>query len=254
MLAFEDFQHVVAALVDTPLKDIQFSGGEPFANPYTLKMIQYVDENTDFEIGCATNATLLNEEIVKKLSKTRIKLNLQFPATSDKLFSAITQTGHLSTLLDKIQLLNRYNVTFGLNHCFIDSNFDKIVSVIEFAQKYDLPLKLLPDINKEHSMQYKEHIFEFLDETLDVKTNPQNGSIKWESKSTFQVKYVDAPCFDQDFEKCKNYAEIRLLPDMTLHPCIMKSNGNSDCVCLTNLDRNAIKNKFQEAWNSFISC
>jgi cyclic pyranopterin phosphate synthase len=254
MLSLDDFKRVIDALKGTPLKDIQFSGGEPFLNPNTLKMIQYVDKNTDLEIGCATNATYLDETIVSQLSNTRIKLNIQFPAITEDDFSTITKTGNLGILLDKIQLLYKHNVAFGLNHCFVDLNCDAIISVVKFAKENDLPLKLLPDIKNKHSMQLKEKIFSFLDEILDSKTNPQNGAIKWTSKSKFQVKYVDAPCFYRAFEKCKNYAEIRLLPDMTLQPCIMKTSLCDESLSLKGIDGNLIKHKLQEVWNNFTNC
>jgi cyclic pyranopterin phosphate synthase len=254
MLSFDDFLLVINALKDTPLIDIQFSGGEPFMNPDTLKMIQYVDKNTNFEIGCATNATLLDETIVKQLVNTRIKLNLQFPATNADDFSLITKNGDLGILLDKIQLLQANNITFGLNHCFVDSDFDKIIAVMDFAQKHDLLLKLLPDINNEHSTRLKDEIFFYLDEIMDSKMNPHNGSIKWKSKSNFQVKYVDAPCFYRDFEKCKNYAEIRLLPDMSLQPCILKAKGYDGNFSIKAIESNLIKHKLQEVWNNFTNC
>jgi cyclic pyranopterin phosphate synthase len=254
MLLFDDFVLIIDVLKGTPLKDIQFSGGEPFLNPDTLRMILHVDKFTDYEIGCATNATLLDEKTVKQLSNTRVKLNLQFPSTTDKCFSEITQTGQLGILLEKIQLLKRHKVAFGLNHCFIDSDFDKIVSVIEFARKHDLPLKLLPNIKSKPSILFKEKIFGLLDDMLDSKTNPQNGSIKWKSDSDFQVKYVDSPCFHKNFEKCKNYAEIRLLPDMSLQPCILQPSSLAKNISIKAKGSNLIKNIFQEVWNSFISC
>jgi cyclic pyranopterin phosphate synthase len=254
MLPFDGFKIVIEALKGTHINDIQFSGGEPFLNPDTLKMIQYVDNYTDYEIGCATNATLLDEAIVEQLSKTRIKLNLQFPAINDEDFSIITKTGKLIILLEKIRLLEENNISFGLNHCFTGSDFDKIITVIDFAQKHNLPLKLLPNVKNEYSIQLKEQIFSYLDEILNSKINPHNGSIKWKSKSNFQVKYVDAPCFYRDFEKCKSYAEIRLLPDMSIQPCILKSTSFDESMSIKSIDSNSIKNKFQEVWNSFIEC
>jgi len=254
MLSFENFKLIINALKDTPLKEIQFSGGEPFLNPDTLQMIQYVDENTNYEIGCATNTTFLDENLILQLSKTRIKLNIQFPATTQDDFNKITKTENFEILLKNLQLLKQYKIKFGLNHCITDFDFDRIFSIIEFAIERDLPLKLLPDMKNDNSIFLKEKIFSFLDKILDLKEDSQNGAIKWKSKSNFQVKYIDSPCFYKDFEKCKNYAEIRLLPDCKLQTCIMKPYQCDEVENLKNFDVNLIKIIFQQVWNSFISC
>ena len=252
MLSLENLKLIIEALKHTPLKEIQFSGGEPFLNPNTLRMIQYVDENTDWEIGCATNATILNKNIIQQLSKTRIKLNIQFPATTQDNFNKITKTGSFETFGNKIKLLTQHDVNFGLNHCITDCNFDNIFSVIEFAKENELSLKLLPDLKNDNSIVLKEKIFAYLDKIIDSKKDIQTGAVKWKSKSNFQVKYIDSPCFYKDFGKCRNYAEVRLLPNFKLQTCIMKPNQfDAD---LENLDSSSIRIKFQQEWNNFISC
>jgi len=250
MLSFENLKLVIDALKKTSLKEIQFSGGEPFLNPDTLHMIQYVDNNTNYEIGCATNTIFLDENLMMQLSKTRIKLNIQFPATTQGDFHKITKTKNFEILLKKIDLLQRYNVKFGLNHCITNFNSDSVFSTIEFAKEKDLPLKLLPDLNSQISILQKEKIFSQLDEIMDSKEDTQMGAVKWKSKSNFQVKYIDSPCFYKNFETCKKYAEIRLLPDFKLQTCIMKQYQ----LDLKNSDRDLIKLKFQQVRNDFISC
>ena len=252
MLSFDNLKLVIDALKNTPLKEIQISGGEPFLNPDTFQMIQYIDKNTDYEIGCATNAFFLDENLIGKLSKTRIQLNIQFPATTQSDFNKITKTGNFEILLENLQLLQKHDVKFGLNHCITDFNYDKVFSVIEFAKENDLPLKLLPDLKNENTIVLKERIFAYLDKAIDSKNDIQTGAIKWKSKSNFHVKYIDFPCFHKDFKKCKSYSEVRLLPDFKLQTCIIKPNQfDAD---LKNLDSNSIRIKFQQVWNNFISC
>ena len=68
-LKFEDFKIIIQSLEDTELKEVQFSGGEPFMNPETLKMIQWLNDNTNLEIGCATNTQFFTDETITALSK-----------------------------------------------------------------------------------------------------------------------------------------------------------------------------------------
>jgi cyclic pyranopterin phosphate synthase len=232
--------------------------GEPFLNSETLKMIIYADKNTDYEIGCATNATLLNEEIIGQLSETRIKLNIQFPAINPDNFINITQSGKLDALLEKFRLLQNHKVQFGLNHVITDTNFESLKDVIEFAGTNNYPLKLLPDLNNVESVLLKDKIFPFLDEMTDARIDKQTGAIKWVTKtdngSEFQVMYVDSPCFYKNFNICKNFAEIRLLPNMRLQTCIKKQSYSQSDFVVNNCDKESIKLKFQQAWNDFISC
>ena len=71
-LSLDEFVKIILALKERPLKEIQFSGGEPFLNPDTIKMIEWAHKNTDYEIGCATNMSLLNNSLIKRLSKKRV--------------------------------------------------------------------------------------------------------------------------------------------------------------------------------------
>ena len=63
-LKFEDFKFIVQSLRETGLREIQFSGGEPFMNPATIQMIVWANNNTDLEIGCATNTQFFDDDVI----------------------------------------------------------------------------------------------------------------------------------------------------------------------------------------------
>jgi cyclic pyranopterin phosphate synthase len=95
-LKFDDFKFIVQSLQETGLREIQFSGGEPFMNPETIQMIVWANDNTDLEIGCATNTQFFDDDVINILAQTRIKLQIQFPSSNQRKFESITKTNFLN--------------------------------------------------------------------------------------------------------------------------------------------------------------
>jgi len=258
LLKFDDYKVILDSFIDSQLQEVQFSGGEPFINLDLLKMILYTNDKTSFDIGCATNASFLNEDIIRQLSQTRIKLNIQFPSINNAEFKRVTKIGEFDSIMDTLVLLKRYKVDFGINHVVTNSNWEQVFSTIDFALVHEIPLKLLPDLGDKNIINRKDEVFGYLDSISLKKIDKGTGAIKWWVRSLnfqeTQIIYIDSPCFYLDFNLCKNFAEIRLLPNKKLQSCIKKS-------VITELDfeinvknRVLIKNKFQEAWNTFTSC
>lgn len=258
ILKFADFKVIIDSLRSSRLKEVHFSGGEPFLNPEIVEMICYTDKSTELEIGCATNISLLTEEIIKELAKTRIKLNIQFPSIENCEYKEITQNGNLDIVLENIQILKLHNIRFGLNHVITNNNSDRVNSVINFAQNHNCHLKLLPNLFDDHLSENKNEIYPLLDSISLNKIDKGTGAIKWilHSKdcSLTNMIYVEPPCYSGNFDHCKEFAEIRLLPDLRLQTCIKQVTPlELNCEILEE-NHEIINNRFQELWNNFISC
>jgi cyclic pyranopterin phosphate synthase len=257
-LKFDDFKVVLDAIKTTKIREIHFSGGEPFMNPETIKMIIYTSINTDFEIGCATNTYFLDNEIISELKNTRIKLNIQFPAVNQNDFLQITLNDYFLQLSNKLDTLKRNQINFGLNHVIHSKNIDSVGNVIDYAILNEISLKLLPQLNTVIPAESKNQIFSLLDSVSQRKLYKGTGAYKWfiknHSSKEISVIFVDAPCFYNDFETCKQYGEIRLLPDLHLQRCINNSKTVSIFDVVKNANMELIKLNFNELWKSFISC
>ena len=114
MLSIENFYKISEAINGMGFKEIRFSGGEPLSNPRTIEMIEWMDSNTDYEIGLATNGSLITEEIAERLGKTRTLVTLHFPAIDEDEYKRITGM-KVSGLLNAIGRLERYNVKHSFN-------------------------------------------------------------------------------------------------------------------------------------------
>ncbi len=254
-MKYNELKAIIDSLRDTELKEVQFSGGEPFLNPAIIDMITYVDRTTDFEIGCATNASILSLDLIRSLSKTKVKLNVQFPSTDTVEYRIITATGNMTKLLDTLDLCKEYGVPIGLNHVLSGTNHHDILKVINWARQHSTPIKILPDINETANQSIKEYVIRILRSILFEEKNLMNGSIKWKlptSGSNFvTATYVDSPCFSQDKPTCINYAEIRLHPDLHLQSCIKDFSLHEFGFSLSSDNSTRIKTRFQELWNNF---
>ena len=94
LILWSSFPKLFLALKDRPIKEIQFSGGDPFLNGTltAIKMIEWAHKNTDYEFGLLRNLSLLNEPLIMRLSKTRVTLNIQFPSSKKHEYYKITKS------------------------------------------------------------------------------------------------------------------------------------------------------------------
>ena len=143
----------------------------------------------------------------------------------------------------------------GLN-CVIQNNIEEDVrNMVEFALQEELPLKLLPQIGLTESKDFKTFVFPILKKYAVSCKDKGTGAIRWLLKKgdkRTSVLYIDSPCFTHDVDRCRNYSEIRILPDMSLQPCILRSSGTKR-LDLSKGEEN-IKQQFREVWKSLKNC
>ena len=261
MLKFEEFKFVVQSLAQSGIKEIQFSGGEPFINPETLKMIVWANDYTDFELGCATNTQYFDDKIIETLSRTRVKFNIQFPSINQNKFELLTKTKLFKPLIENLNKLKNNSIEFSLNHVMISPNIEDFKQILPFLYENQIGLKLLPYINDKTLVNnnFSQFIIPFLDSISIKYKNQNNGSLKWwlktPSNTTITIKYVDSPCFNMDYNICKNYAEIRLLPNLIIQPCLINPKYNLKIdLELCEPNKLIVRKIFQEAWENFTHC
>jgi cyclic pyranopterin phosphate synthase len=90
-----------------------------------------------------------------------------------------------------------------------------------------------------------------MDEKSVEKYHDENaGVISWIFPNGGKVKLVDSPCYKHDIKTCREYGELRLLPDLTLQKCIFSSKT----VSIKDLSDAAIKEMIITLWESFTKC
>lgn len=249
-LTFEQFQCVMEKITGSGIREVRFSGGEPLLNKATLNMIEWVDRNTDYEVGLATNGSLVTESFAARLAKTRVMVTLHLPAVKSENYSAVTCADKRN--FDKcVELFDNYGINYSFNSVLYPATIENLDAVINYSITRGKQLKLLPYL--EHDFKnFSAVTINGMDERLKSfngkKTRDEfNGITWWRFPNGAAIKLIDSPCYGKDISKCRAYAEIRLLPSLELQTCIF---GQS--VKLNGVDN--IKEILDELWNKFQAC
>lgn len=254
MMSLADFRTLVDYLNGQDISELHFSGGEPFLNKELVDMILYVNDNTDWGLGCATNLSLISPSQVDALRRTRLKFNIQFPYADAAMFSKSTANGSLGHVKSQIKMVQDAGLKIGLNAVIQGHDIQNIMDLIAFATTNSLPLKLLPEIGLEGSERFKEFVFPILTEyavnVVDKKTGATRWTINYDGHEG-TVLYIDSPCFSKDISTCREFGELRIHPDMSLQPCIMKESHHK--LDLSKGKEHALAT-MTELWNDFRNC
>ena len=254
LMSLEDFKMLVDLLFTEDIEELNISGGEPFVNKAIVDMIEYADNKLSCDISCATNLSLIKPEQIERLATTRVKFNVQFPFINEKAFNKSTGNGRLADILRNIQIVRNKNIKIGLNTVIQNNNTTDYEQIIMFAIENELPLKFLPQIGGSHSDQYKDFIIPILEKYSVEYKDKGGGALRWvleKEGHRSSVLYIDSPCFYKDINTCRNFAEIRIHPDLSAQTCILKETAYQ---LKFEKGYHFVKNQIQELWNDFMTC
>lgn len=245
---------IIDIVKDQNLSEICFSGGEPFLNKEIVDMIIYANDETNADISCATNLSLISQEDIKHLSKTRVKFNIQFPYADETKFSQSTGRRNWKIVLNNIDAVRKEGISIGLNSVVQDGSEHNVREIIEFAITHELPLKLLPQIGLDGSDRFKEFVYPILEEYATSCTDKHTGATRWIVECGHHrsvVLYIDSPCFSHNIEKCRNYGELRIQPNLHMQTCIQ--SDETELLCLDEGKDFALQ-QMKRLWKDFKHC
>ena len=150
-----------------------------------------------------------------------------------------------------IELFDKYNINYSFNYVLYPNTIDNLDDVINYSINHKKRIKLLPyierDFKKFSSEIIKQINIKMKNFECVKKYDNINGITWWTFSNDAVIKMIDSPCYSRDIHKCRNYAEIRLLPDLNLQSCIF-----GDYSILDNVDD--ISKKMEELWDKFNAC
>lgn len=205
------------------INEVRFSGGEPLVNPDTLCMIEWLNQNSNVEIGLATNGSLVTEEVAQRIGKTRTMVTLHFPGVGNEKYQYVTGRNWQS-FQQCVDAFDNYGVDYSFNFTLFPEIIDSLDEVIEYAISKGKRIKLLPYLDSAfHNLS--ESVISEIHKKLDSQENEyiyvdESGVSLWKYKNEGCVKLIDSPCYKKDIFLCRAYGEIRLLPDLSLMNCI----------------------------------
>lgn len=253
MLQLDSFYRIMSAVKDLGFKEIRFSGGEPLINPDIINMIEWLNDYSDYEVGIASNGSMITETLAERLGRTRTLVTIHFPAIDATEYKRITGS-EIDSFWEGVSYLEKYGVSFSYNHVLYPDTINNLVDVIDSVIKQGRRVKLLPYIEKGFRNLSSE-IVSSVSVDMDGKAKKKTvlekeGVIVWEFETGAKVKLLESPCYDHNIRRCREYAELRLLPDQSLQGCIFDKNRYS----IKDMESETIRRKMKEMWDCFDRC
>ena len=160
----------------------------------------------------------------------------------------------MDTILNTIKMVRDAGFQVGLNSVIQSDDISSVKNLIELAIQYEIPLKLLPQIGLKGSDKFKEFIIPLVEEYACEYLNKGTGALRWTLKSGSKriiLLLIDSPCFYNDIQSCRNFGELRINPDFSLQPCILRQP--SERLKLSQ-GKELVINQLAELWKHFTIC
>ncbi len=252
-LSFDNFIRIAHVVEGMGFQEVRFSGGEPLVNPETIKMIEWLDTNSDYEIGLATNGSMITEDVAKRISETRTLVTIHYPSVKDTEYKRVTGMNN-SMFKNAVERMDRYGIKHSFNFVLYPDTINNMTEVVDEVIKKGKRVKLLPYIEdgfNNFSKEIMEKLEKTMDGTAETKTVfSDEGIITWTFPNGGKVKLLESPCYDHNIDRCREYGELRLLPDLSLQKCIF----DNESVSLKDLSDDEVRETISEMWKSFNKC
>lgn len=141
---------------------INVTGGEPFLHQDFFDVIDLFEEN-NVTFGILTNGTLLDEELIKKLSRYKKLSFIQISLDGNKrIHDSIRGKGNFKKAIRGIRLLNESNIQSMVAFTAHKKNINSLKSVIKLAKKEKVKVfwadRLIPTNTCEDILSTKQFI------------------------------------------------------------------------------------------------
>lgn len=153
-LRYNEITKVLDELNSSSINTLYLTGGEPFAHPDILDIIEYCS-NLDFNVSIQTNGYFITEEIAKILSTYKnINISISFHSIDEAKFDDFTNTaGSYKKTINTISILKKYNLDLICKCCVTTENENEIKDIIDYFKenniKFEIFTQILPNINDE---------------------------------------------------------------------------------------------------------
>jgi radical SAM protein with 4Fe4S-binding SPASM domain len=201
MLSLKDWEDVVQNIIKLKVKQVIFSGGEPFLRWDVLKRL--IDLLFSHQVKCTiiTNGTLIDDESGKFLKNHQVDLILQvFEHSSEGYFRVTRQAGSFNFLCNSLGIIEKYGIQHYISIVISSLNQDHLKDIQALFA------------NKQTSLMYVYPANEYYpDKMLSQILSPVNREI---------------PINIQNYQLHENYhnclhGQIFISADGSLYPCMM---------------------------------
>lgn len=246
----KDLISIIKKLTEFGIGSVRLTGGEPLLRRDFIELVEdinNIDEITN--ISMVSNGSILNEELVKKISRTNIKeITVSMDTMNSDKFASIVGIDCFYKVINGIKLLRKYNISTRINTVVTKTNFSEIEQLIEFCRENKVSLKLLDLFN--NGEEYWKSEFIPLNNVKDmISKDAKKTYIKYPNKlnfgspmQTFEIDDIEVlikdstvgTCYSDLCKKCNMYpcqtgvVSLFLTHDGFLKFCTLSNEFNID--------------------------
>ncbi len=142
-----EFIRLISLIMETGIKKLRFTGGEPLIYPELGDLIAYFKRQKTIEkIALTTNGILLQQKLAELLASGLDEINLSLDTVDEALFKRLTRGGNIQDVFSGIKAANMKNLPLKLNSVILrgindDEKF--LFPLIEFAQQHEVVLRFI---------------------------------------------------------------------------------------------------------------
>jgi len=199
-LSYDVVKKLLDEAIEMKVKNITFTGGEPFLNKDFRKILKYASK-LNFNINIQSNLTALNDEYIRYLTEVNIScIQTSIYSTNPTLHDFITkQDGSHKKTVDTLLKLKKHNINVRISFALLKLNYKDFIKVNNWAKSLDFPLELNFDIVGEINGE-KSNLAYLCDndEIIDTINNfiMEDSESLWNSLKTYNKpgsKIIDSP-------------------------------------------------------------
>lgn len=248
-LSFEDFKKIVKILSDKGIIEMRFTGGEPLVYAGIFELIRFASENNIYP-SIGTNATLINEDIAKKLKDAGLRKAVVSVEGTEEVHNKMRGEGNFKKSVKAIENLKKNNIVVRVNSVLTRDNFEDVINLVKFTVDANIPIFIRRYINIGRGLSYDKNILS------------KNEYEKFKSKIEPYLKY---DIVDGHYLKSRKVTKNNSKLPFTLDSCSAGQRGmvispdgevfSCGFLCASGEKSygNMIKEKFEDIWKNVVN-
>lgn len=185
------------------LERIIWEGGEVFLYKRFYKLFNLAGK-FGVEQDLLSNGLLLNEEIIKSMTKYKVNLKLSIDAVTKDKYELVRVGGTFEQLLKNLGMLKKYshltnkfeNFRYSMAPAIMSINFKQLYEIVEFAIKYKFHSvafqKYIPNCRGKNNFSLtKEQCEEVIDTIKILKAKSKNNEIPIKIETNFSLDNIN---------------------------------------------------------------
>lgn len=213
---------------------LSIGGGEPLLREDIIDVVQCFRKN-DIRVRILTNGLLLKEDMIKKLKKVGVEdISISLDTLNPEKYQYITGKDKLSNVIDSIKLASQYFKGILLLNCVISRlNYQEIFDLLNFAQKYNFLLSIIPIENPPDEFKFRNDDFKQLKEIFGFLSRNRNvfNGVEFLNYSLNYLlgNFQNFPCFagklyfsinpEGEIWDCHKYRTVKENCEGCMRPC-----------------------------------